>query len=388
MGKHKDLTLVLLITFFYHTMNQMFVPTLPLYITGLGGSEVVVGVMVGMMFLGAVGFKVFFGRMATRRSNLLVLRIGLVMATLVMLLYQPFLGFGFLIVVRLLQSVGLAGFVTGAQGLLSDYTRPNNRGRFFGIFAAMIGLGMMVGPLAGSFLAEKSGYSSLFWGAMLVVAVAMVLSFFIGDKSKIAGFGMGRKYQPHSPWKNHNLLVLSGTMFLSATLMGATSSIFTLHAVHVGISNPSLFFTLYALTFTLSGAVSGYLSDRFGRSAMIVPGFYLMIAGILFLAILNGTAIMIAAAILVGVGFGFVNTVLMSMVPGYSINAVDASNDLAFFSNAFDLGLVLGSIGLSWLASYSYGVFWLAVAVINGLGLLFYLRFNPEKTSKKAQVRT
>ncbi|MCK9526855.1 MAG: hypothetical protein M0R49_13140, partial [Limnochordia bacterium] len=75
-------------------------------------------------------------------------------------------------------------------------------------------------------------------------------------------------------------------------------------------------------------------------------------------------------------------------VPGYSINAVDASNDLAFFSNAFDLGLVLGSIGLSWLASYSYGIFWLAVAVINGLGLLFYLRHNPEKTSKKAQVRT
>ena len=387
MGKHKDLTLVLLITFLYHTMNQMFVPTLPLYITGLGGSEVVVGVIVGLLSLGAVGFKVFFGKLATRHSNALVLRIGLVVATVVMLLYQPFLGFGFLAVVRLLQSVGLAGYVTGAQGLLSDNTRVHNRGLFFGIFAAMIGLGMMVGPLFGSFLAENAGFSTLFWGAMVVVAVAMVLSFFLGDKTGITGLGMGRKYQPHSPWKNRNLLVLSGTMFLSASVVGATSSMFTLHANIVGITNPSLFFSLFALAYTISGAVSGYLSDRFGRSAMIVPGFCLLIAGILFLTILNGTVILIVAAALIGVGFGFVNTVLMTMVPGSSINAVDASNDLAFFSNAFDLGIVLGSIGLAWLVTYSYGIFWLAVSITNGLGLVLYVRYNPEKSQQiKAQV--
>ncbi|NMB20734.1 MAG: MFS transporter [Firmicutes bacterium] len=387
MGRLKDVTLVLMITFLYHTMNQMFVPTLPLYITGLGGSEVVVGAIVGLLSLGSIGFKVFFGTLATRRSNVLVLRIGLVIATLVMVLYQPFLGFGFLALVRLLQSVGLAGFVAGAQGLLSDNTRTDNRGFFFGIFAAMIGLGMMVGPLLGSFLAERAGYSVLFWGGMVVVALAMVLSFFVEGKGGLTGVGMGRKYQPHSPWKNRNLLVLSGTMFLSASLMGATSSILTLHANEVGISNPSLFFGLFALTYTISGGISGYLSDRFGRSALIVPGFCLLIAGLLLLSMLNGMTILIVAAILIGVGFGFVNTVLMAMVPGASINAVDASNDLAFFSNAFDLGIVLGSICLSWLAAYSYSLLWIVVALINGLGLLFYRRYNPERfEERKAQV--
>ena len=33
--------------------------------------------------------------MSTRRSNLLVLRLGLIVATLVILLYFPFWGFGF-----------------------------------------------------------------------------------------------------------------------------------------------------------------------------------------------------------------------------------------------------------------------------------------------------
>lgn len=131
MGKHRDVVLVLLINFLYHTMNQMFVPTLPVYITGLGGDEVVVGAIVGLLSLGAIIAKVFFGKLATRSSNLLVLRIGLLVATCVLVLYQPFWGFGFLALVRLIQSIGLAGFITGAQGVLSDNTKPHNRGLSF-----------------------------------------------------------------------------------------------------------------------------------------------------------------------------------------------------------------------------------------------------------------
>src|SRR5690554_1239635 len=176
MVKYKDILLVLMITALYHTMNQMFVPTLPLYITGLGGNETVVGAIVGLLSLGALVAKVYFGKIATRYSNLLVLRIGLVLATIVIILYVPFLGFAFLALVRLLQSIGLAGFVTGAQGLLTENTKPHNRGLFFGIFAAMIGLGMIVGPVLGTFLAENHGYTPLFWGAAFVVGLAAILS--------------------------------------------------------------------------------------------------------------------------------------------------------------------------------------------------------------------
>ncbi|HHT68852.1 MAG TPA: MFS transporter [Limnochordia bacterium] len=383
MGKYRDVVLVLLINFLYHTMNQMFVPTLPVYITGLGGDEVVVGAIVGLLSLGAIIAKVFFGKLATRSSNLLVLRIGLLVATCVLVLYQPFWGFGFLALVRLIQSIGLAGFITGAQGVLSDNTKPHNRGFLFGIFSSMVGLGMAVGPLLGSYLADTFSYSVFFWGTSVVVGIAMLFSFFMKGKPLASGPGMGRKYQPHSPWKNPKLLVVSGSMFLAASVMGATASILTLHALAVGIAIPGLFFVLFASTFTLSGATAGFLSDRFGRSTLIIPGFCLLIAGLLLLSFLNGLVILVTSAILCGIGFGFVNTVLLAMVPGYSMNPVDAANDLAFFSNAFDLGVVLGSIGLSWLAAHSYGLFWLAVAGANVIGLLFYLRHNPEREKKK-----
>lgn len=370
---------MLIITTLYHTMNQMFVPTLPLYITELGGSEVVVGAIVGLLSLGSIVSKIYFGKLSATHSSLLVLRIGLVMATVVIFLYLPFWGFAFLGLVRLLQSIGLAGYVTGGQGVLSENTESTNRGFFFGLFTAMIGLGMMVGPLLGTFLAENYGYSILFGGAALVVGVAAVLSFLMGRSADATQSALNKDYKPHPPWKNRNLLVVSGSMLFAATIMGATASMLALHARSVGIMNPSVFFVIFALTFTLGSSFSGFLSDRFGFSALIIPGFCLLIHGLLLLSFLNGLAIMVISAMLCGVGLGSVNTVLLAMVPSYSVNEVDAANDLAFFSNAFDLGVVFGSIGISWIASKSFMAFWLTVAGLNVLGLFLYLRYNPEK---------
>lgn len=378
MTKYRDVLLVLVITALYHTMNQMFVPTLPIYITELGGSEVVVGAIVGLLSLGAIGAKVYFGKLSARRSNLLVLRIGLVVAAVVPLLYLPFLGFAFLALVRLLQSIGLAGYITGGQGLLSESTEPDKRGLFFGIFSAMIGLGMMAGPLFGSFLADNFGYRVFFIGTALVVGIAAVLSFFIGRGSPTQQ-GMGRGYQPFSPWKNPRLLVVCASMLCGASVIGATSSMLALHALSAGVGGSSLFFFLFALTFTGAGAGAGALSDRFGQRTLVIPGFIVLIGGLLLLAGLNGRVILVLAALCCGLGLGSVNSVLIAQVPAYSVHQVDAANDLAFFSNAFDLGVVLGSLGLSWLAAHSFALFWLAVAGINGLGLFLYLKFNPDR---------
>ncbi|NMA62352.1 MAG: MFS transporter, partial [Firmicutes bacterium] len=332
MASYGGVILVLLINFFYHTMNQMFVPTLPLYITQLGGGEVVVGVLVGLLSLGAVLGKVYFGKLATRTSNLLVLRVGLVVATGVLFLYLPFWGFGFLALVRLLQSIGLAGFITGGQGLLAAYSKPSNRGLFFGIFAATIGLGMMVGPLFGSYLMENLGFSALFLGASAVVGVAMLLSFLIPSEPKETRLNR-IDYEPHPPWQNRSLVIISVSMFFGATVQGATMSMLTLHALQVGITNSALFFALFALMFTVGGAVSGHLSDKWGRGALVIPGFFALIIGLLALAKLQNMTTLVIGGLCTGLGLGFVNAVLLAMVPDYSVNSEDMPNDLAFFSN-------------------------------------------------------
>lgn len=386
MRRQRDIILVLLITFLYHTMNQMFVPTLPLYISDLGGSEVVVGVLVSLVSFGSIFGKMYLGRVATQHSNLFVLRIGLVIATVVLFFYLPFWGFAFLAIVRFLQSIGLAGFVTGAQGLLSDFTRPENRGFFFGVFSAMIGLGMMVGPLLGNYLAENFGYPTLFWGTALVVGLAAILSFVLDEKDIKGQGGMGRSYRPHPPWKNKELVVICGAIFFAATINGSTMSMLSLHARHIGLGTTAIFFFLFALLFTVGGSFAGYLSDRFGRLALIIPGFLFLITGTLLLAFLQDVKILVVSGICAGIGLGVLNTVLISMVPTYSKNAADAVNDLAFFSNAFDSGIVLGSFGLSWLAAYSFSAFWLAIAILMSLGLVLFIKYNPEKSNLELEL--
>ena len=73
----------------------------------------------------------------------------------------------------------------------------------------------------------------------MVVAIATVLSFFMEGQANLGP--VGKDYTPHTPWKNRNLLVVSGSILCAATVMGATASMLTLHARTVGIDNSSIF---------------------------------------------------------------------------------------------------------------------------------------------------
>ena len=374
MKKHRDILCILGITFLYHTMNQMFVPTLPIYIASLGGGEGTVGVLVGMLAAGAVIFKLYFARVAVGKGHLYVLRIGLLTAAAAPLLYIPSLGFGVMGLARLIQSIGLAGFVVGSQSLLADYGTENNRGLLFGVYSAMIGVGMVVGPLLGLYLFEAVGVIYLFGGAALVTWLAVILSWLINEKPQEDAEAVG-SYQP---FQNVPLLVICASMLAASMVYGAQSSFVTLHARAVGINNPAVFFSVFALLYTISGAVAGHLSDRLGRTVLVVPGFFLMILALLVLAGLKGTVSLVVGAFLSGLGFGTVNAVLLTMVSDYS-SKQDLPRDMAFFSNAFDLGFALGAMGLGVVARYSYSAVWLVLTVVvfGGLGV-FQLR-NPER---------
>ena len=248
----------------------------------------------------------------------------------------------------------------------------------------MIGVGMTVGPLLGSYLAENYGYQALFSGATLVVG-PLPFEFrhgegVLGESQAWAGaISPIHRGKPQAP---------GGIRYHADGCFRnwSPSSMLALHARAVGLGNGSLFFSC-SPTFTLGGAAAGTLSDRFGRSALIVPGFCLLILGLVLLAMLNGTVLLILSAVAAGLGLGSINAVLLAMVPDCSISEVDAANDLAFFSNAFDVGVVFGSLGLSALAAWSYSLFWAAVAVLNVLGLIFYLKYGPEKDTAKFGVK-
>ena len=79
------------------------------------------------------------------------------------------------------------------------------------------------------------------------------------------------------------LMPATAAAFLSFGQAG-TLTFLPIHAIHLGLGNPGLWFGLYAFSLLLSQLVAGPLSDRISRRAVIVPGLIMHMSRFLLLA--------------------------------------------------------------------------------------------------------
>ncbi len=91
-------------------------------------------------------------------------------------------GSGFLPLLLALVIVGagglfvLAGATPAAIGLLADMTEayPHDRGAIMGLYSVFLGIGQIVGSIAGGFAAQWAGLDGVFVASLLLLAVAIV----------------------------------------------------------------------------------------------------------------------------------------------------------------------------------------------------------------------
>ena len=116
------------------------------------------------------------GALADRIGRRRVFRLGLVVfgAASVVCALAPTIGV--LIAARMAQGVGASMLSPVALAIVVNLmTEPEERARAIGVWAAVFGVSMAAGPVAGGALVTAAGWRSVFWINVPVVAVALVL---------------------------------------------------------------------------------------------------------------------------------------------------------------------------------------------------------------------
>jgi MFS family permease len=112
---------------------------------------------------------------------------------------------------------------------------------------------------------------------------------------------------------------------------------------HLG--NAGLFFAVYSVVVVVLRPLSGRLSDRFGRAAIIIPGMFFLVLSMVVLAYSVSMFGLLCAAVLQGIGFGAVHPSIMALVVDRS-TVHDRGPALATLMMAFDIGVGFSAIGL------------------------------------------
>src|SRR5947209_11111894 len=109
---------------------------------------------------------------------------GLVTFTVGSLLCALSQSIGQLVAFRAIQGLGAVMLIPGSLSIITATFSRRERGAAIGIWAAMSGLAIAIGPVIGGFLVEHVSWQSIFWVNVPVGIVGLTMTFLIVRDSK------------------------------------------------------------------------------------------------------------------------------------------------------------------------------------------------------------
>jgi EmrB/QacA subfamily drug resistance transporter len=117
------------------------------------------------------------GSMADRLGRRKVFQVGLVLFTLGSLACSLAPSLTWLVIFRMLQAVGGSMLNPVAMSIIRNtFEEPRERAQAIGIWGAVVGVSLALGPLVGGVLVQSVGWRSIFWVNIPVGVAAVVLT--------------------------------------------------------------------------------------------------------------------------------------------------------------------------------------------------------------------
>ena len=267
------------------------------------------------------------------------------------------------------------------RSYLADAVPIGLRARAMSSFAAMWRLGFFVGPLLGAAVILVVGAR----GGFMVQFVGVVLSGWLMSRvpdppRRPAGTAGTHATLPSIVRRHRKLLATLGA---GSLLMGAArasrEAVLPLWAAHLGLdaAQVSLVFGVGAAVDLLCSYPAGHFMDRYGRRFIAVPSLLVIGASYLALPFSHDLLSIGVVAVLMGIGNGLGNGVIMTLGADISPPATRAEF-LAAWRLTHDTGMFAGPFGVGTLAAVvplGAAVAAIGAAALVGAGLLF--RFIP-----------
>ncbi len=351
------------------------IPLLPVYSEMYRAGPEMIGLLMASFSAMQFVFAPFWGRLSDKIGRKPVLVGGLLGTAGAYVLFALSGSLGMLFAARL-----LAGFfganVSTAQAFIADVTTPENRAKGMGLIGAAFGLGFCFGPLLGGELSRISPAVPGWFAAGLSLSAATFGWITLREPVRTRGavtrvFGLGQiRHAVADP--RLGTLFLLGFLFIVA--FASFESMFTIFGLArfpsiFGLENPvdvaSMEEILRAAPITgrylagigiLSAIIQGglirRLVPRYGETKLAIVGPAVLGIGLLGLALAPSWGWVVAACLVLPVGFGLNNPSLFSLISRAS-PVEEQGSYLGLNQSVSSLGRMVGPL----TAGFAFGHF-------------------------------
>jgi multidrug resistance protein len=294
----------------------MVLPLLPFITRDLGGSDLMVGLLVSSFSVAQLLSAPIWGKFSDRYGRRPALLVGLAASAIAYVVFAFADSLWLLFLSRIVQGAG--GGTTGViQAYVADATAPEQRARSLGWLSAATNLGVTIGPALGSF--------SLVWGrpapgliAAALCLVNMLFAFnYLTESHDLRARAAGRKVVTSSRQAVWRVLTKGGEpaprlIWIYAIAMGAFMGMNAVLALFLadefGVNERTIgYFFAYigAISVVTRAGVLGWMVDHFGEARLSRIGSVLLAIGLATIPLSANYWMLAIAVALVPLGTAF-----------------------------------------------------------------------------------
>lgn len=379
----RDFILICIANFFIFLGFQMTLPTIPLLVKHLNGSDQLIGFVVGIFTFSALLIRPSAGHALESRGRRFVYLSGLIIFVLSVGSYGFAASILFLFIMRIVQGAGWGLSTTASGTIATDLIPASRRGEGMGYYGLSGNLALAFGPSLGLALSSTVSFTTLFLICSGLGLLAALLSSQIRYKKveqKVKEEVVTVKWD----FYEKSALPPSLLLFFITVTFGGIASFLPLYTAQKGIDGIQWYFLVYALALMMTRTFAGKLYDRRGHRAIFIPGAVLVLAAMLLLAWLPSMTMLFVAGALYGLGFGSIQPALQAWSIEKAPDRRKGMANATFFS-FFDLGVGVGAMIFGQIGhTLGYGSIYVTAAFSVLLSIILYMYFLSRDNKVKA----
>ena len=341
----------------------LLIPVLPLYLTRSGIPLETAAVVLAAVGAGATLGGLPAGALITRfgeRAVLIAALIGVSVTSALLGLSDAAL---VLVGLRLGTGASNIGLRLSRQTYITRRIDTAARGRSMAMIGGSFRVSLFVGPLVGGVLAETIGFTWTFAVAGVLSAFGLVPALAPDTLAPTTG-GILEQSDGDRPGlftainRHRRLLSVAGVVpMLTMAVREGRYVVVPLIGDELGLSVAEVGALVAIGTFADLALfpVAGFVMDRFGRLAAMIPSFSLIAIGLIVLALAESTPTAIGAGVIMGVGNGLSSGSMLTLGsdlaprrdPAPFLAAIAVIQDVGKIIGPLVVGFVGAALGLS-----------------------------------------
>ncbi len=343
----KDVTLVLVASFFYLMSPMLINPIIAGFAANAGASSILAGVIAGAMNLTALVLRPLAGNLTDRVSKYKLTLAGGLFILLASLGYTFTTNVALIIIFRIINGLGYTLCSVCMATWMAALLPADRIGSGMGIYGLASALGMAVGPAISVYLYQHYSYQSVFWVASAFSILLLIVIQFVGNRgvpspTQQTDATTPKKFQFVQP----KVVPLASILLLISLPYFATETYIVSYIAHRHFSVPAgAFFPAYAIILLIMRLVLRDAFDKVPFKKFFWLGLGFNLLGLIGLTDLSNWFMLFLGAFGFAAGYGL----MFSICQAKALTLVPMS-DRGLANSTFYIGVDLGMSGGPMLA--------------------------------------